>query len=245
MREYNSPFGAKLEDTTFNDSFYKLLNDEYVLSIKGQVEAWCEAYDPELSTGFFLVSPEAGRCKTSLMACTYNYFKNKGVRIDCTNMSEFMYFYRYDSDGFRHITESPFLLFDDIGVDFFTGFKGDEMNSVLYDLINYRYNNSLTTCFSSNYVFDDLIDAKKIIKQTVDRIKGMTAGNWFLVKGTSVRERSDIRKIEIEAKKQREEKEAKLVEVIEELNPEDLQKRAETIEKARAFLRRIGRGEAV
>ena len=242
MREYNSPFGAKLEDSTFDDSFYTLLNDEFVLKVKDQVKTWCEAYDPEESTGFFLVSPEAGRCKTSLMACTYNYFTDRGVSIDCTNMSEFMYFYKYDSDGFRHITESRFLLFDDIGVDFFTGFKGDDMNSVLYDLINYRYNNNLTTCFSSNYAFDDLMGTKKIIKQTVDRIKGMTAGNWFLVQGTSVREREDIRRIEIEAKKLREDKTEKLIEVEQEINPEDLQKRAESIAKARAWLKSIKGG---
>lgn len=245
MRTYNTPFGVKLEEARFSDDFYTLLEDEEILKARDAIQNWCETYREDESTGFFLASPNAGRCKTSLMACAYNYFKDRGLKADCTNMSEYMYFFKHDDEGYKHILDSKFLLFDDIGVDFFTGFKGDEMNSVLYDLINYRYNNNLTTCFSSNYTFDELVTKKSITRQTVDRIKGMTAGNWQIISGGSVRERSDIRMLEVEAKKRRDARKASIEEHEEQLDPVETQLRAETIMKAREYLERIRRRGSV
>lgn len=187
--------GSKLIDVTFDDPFFELLKDNDVLEAKQKVEDWCRSYKFS-APGFYLVSADTGRCKTSIMACAYNVLKEAKFFPVCTNMSDIMRVAKSDPSAYRKLKEAWVLFIDDIGIENFTGFKGDDMNAVLYEIINYRYNNNLTTCFTSNYGIRDLEIEKSVLKQTADRIRGMTAGNWFEIKGSSVRERVDLRTVE-------------------------------------------------
>ena len=190
--------GSKLSDVTFEDPFFELLGDNDVLEAKQKIEDWSRAYKFS-NPGFYLASRDTGRCKTSIMACAYNVLKEEKFFPVCTNMSDIMRVAKSEPSAYRKLKEAWALFIDDIGIENFTGFKGDEMNAVLYELINYRYNNNLTTCFTSNYGIKDLEKKKSVFKQTVDRIRGMTAGNWIEIQGDSVRERLDLRAIEQKA----------------------------------------------
>ena len=183
-------FGNRLRYADFDSDFYRNINDEEVLRALAYVEKWTEEYSKD-SNGFYIASYNPGRCKTSLLACVYNRFIKNDYSVDATNVYEMLSEPR--NSRFR---EAPVLLIDDIGINAFSGYRGDEDNAVLYEIINARYNNNLTTCFTSNYTFQQLAEDRGILKQTVDRIKGLTAGNWITIKGESVRSNQNLTKIE-------------------------------------------------
>lgn len=195
--------GNKLKNTTFDDDFFRLLNDEEVNKAYAKIEAWCNAYK-DGARGFYLVSSVPGRCKTSLMVCVQNYirFHHRQYAL-LGNLSEYVDAKKNNRELYDDYRECDVLLFDDIGVNNFTGYEGDSLNLALYDLINSRYNDNKTTCFSSNFSLTELVDNKRILSQTVDRIRGMTIGNWIVIEGDSVRELDCIASIEDEAMKTR------------------------------------------
>lgn len=185
-------FGERLRNADFDNEFFTLLDDEEINKALATVELWADTYNKD-SNGIYIGSFSPGRCKTSLLACIYNRFTAKSYSVNAVAMHDIC------ASSIGRIKESPILLIDDIGIDSFSGYKGDEMNSVLYELINYRYNNNLTTCFSSNYTFKQLTDDRGILRQTVDRIKGLTAGNWITIKGESIRANKNLAEIERKA----------------------------------------------
>lgn len=191
----NEILGSKLENTRFDDPFFEIVKDDEILKARDRIKSWCESFEYG-EPGFYLASPDTGRCKTALLACTYNSLIGLQKQVIVSNMEAIMCAYRSDRYEYESIRSAFVLLFDDIGIENFTGYKGDEMNAVLYDLINFRYNNNLTTCFTSNYGIKELKDIKSITKQTADRIRGMTCGNWIEIGGTSLRERVDLVKLE-------------------------------------------------
>lgn len=195
--------GNKLKNTTFNDDFFKILKDEDVSIARSILEDWCKAYK-DGARGFYLASPVPGRCKTSLMVCVQNYIRFYRRQYALLgNLSEYVDAKKNDRELYNDYRECDVLLFDDIGINNFSGFEGDSLNLALYDLINSRYNDNKTTCFSSNYTLNELAKNKNILPQTVDRIRGMTIGNWIVIKGDSVRELDCIASIEDEAMKTR------------------------------------------
>lgn len=195
--------GNKLKNTTFEDDFFRYLKDEDVNKAMRSVERWCEEYK-EGCRGFYIVSGVPGRCKTSLMVCAQQYIRFRYHKYALLgNLTEYIEAKKYDRVLYDEYKSCDVLLLDDIGVNNFSGFEGDSLNLALYDLINSRYDDSKTTCFSSNYTLKELAGSKNVLKQTVDRIRGMTMGNWFVVAGNSVRERRDIVSIEEEAMKTR------------------------------------------
>ena len=183
-------FGRRLMDADFDSDFSRSIDDDEVMGALAYVKRWAEEYSED-SNGFYIASYNPGRCKTSLLACVYNRFTKNSYSVDATNVYEMLSQSR--SSRYR---EAPVLLIDDIGINAFSGYKGDEENAVLYEIINARYNNNLTTCFTSNYTFQQLAEDRGILKQTVDRIKGLTAGNWITIKGDSIRSNKDLSKIE-------------------------------------------------
>lgn len=197
--------GNKLKNTTFNDDFYRFLKDEDVNRALKNVEKWCESYH-DGCRGFYIASSRPGRCKTSIMVCAQAYIRFKYHKYALLgNLSEYMEAKKNNRELYEDYRNCDVLLFDDIGINNFSGFEGDSLNFALYDLINSRYDDDKTTCFSSNFTFNELADKKNILKQTVDRIKGMTVGNWFSITGDSLRDRKDIVAIEDEAMKTRRE----------------------------------------
>ena len=79
-------------------------------------------------------------------------------------------------------------LIDDICVDFDSANErlNSYFNSVLHDLINYRYVNMLTVCYTSNMtIWADMIKVKRD-KRIVDRFSDMIALD-IRIEGASVK----------------------------------------------------------
>ena len=186
-------FGGRLKHASFDNEFYTLLKDEEITKALAIVELWADTYNKD-SNGIYIGSFNPGRCKTSLLACIYNRFTKKNYSVTAISMDDI------DSSSISSLKKYPILLIDDIGICSFSGYKGDDANALLYELINTRYNDNLTTCFTSNYTFDQLVKERGILKQTVDRIKGLTAGNWITIKGESIRANKDLAEIENKAR---------------------------------------------
>lgn len=80
------------------------------------------------------------------------------------------------------------LFFDNIGSEIFSKNSGDTwLQVLLFDLLNKRYNNQKATIFTSNYSLNQLINERKIIEKTVDRINEITSGAIIKISGESFR----------------------------------------------------------
>ncbi len=80
------------------------------------------------------------------------------------------------------------LFFDDLGTEVFSKSSGDTwLQSLLFDIINKRYNNKKATIFSSNHSLNELINKSGIAEKTVDRISEMTSGAVMKIEGASLR----------------------------------------------------------
>ena len=80
------------------------------------------------------------------------------------------------------------LFFDDLGTEIFSKNSGDTwLQSLLFDIINKRYNNKKATIFSSNHSLNALINECGIAGKTVDRISEMTSGAVMKIEGSSLR----------------------------------------------------------
>ena len=66
------------------------------------------------------------------------------------------------------------------------------MQTVLFDIINERYNQGKPTIFSSNYSLNELVNLRGISEKTVDRISGMTSGAVIKIEGKSRRNTSKV-----------------------------------------------------
>ena len=61
------------------------------------------------------------------------------------------------------------------------------LQTLLFDLINRRYNAKKPTIFSSNYSLNELVNLRGIADRTIDRISEMTSGAVFKFDGESMR----------------------------------------------------------
>ncbi len=80
------------------------------------------------------------------------------------------------------------MFFDDLGTEIFSKGSGDTwLQSLLFDIINKRYNSKKATIFSSNHSLNELINERRIAEKTVDRISEMTSGAVMKIEGASLR----------------------------------------------------------
>ena len=97
---------------------------------------------------------------------------------------------------FERLKGVDFLFFDDIGTEIFTKNSDDTwMQTVLFDIINERYNQGKPTVFSSNYSLNELVNLRGISEKTVDRISGMTSGAVMKIEGKSRRNANETRNL--------------------------------------------------
>lgn len=129
--------------------------------------------------GIYLFSRNAGTGKTTLMAgvrngliakrikCVFINIKdllNEASQRDVTRDTKSL----YDYGMFLRI---PVLILDDIGViRLDDGRYGQWVNDTLYELMERRCRNRLSTCFTSNYSPKQLISERGVDFKTVDRI---------------------------------------------------------------------------
>ena len=143
---------------------------------------YCDNIDEVVKKGqgLYIWSPVAGNGKTTLMACMRNVIVNKGIRAVMVSTTELM---RQAMDRGKPVSVSQLysytlflgadvLLLDDIGVHDLTlqNNYNNWMQTELYELLDYRNRNNLSTVFTSNYSPEDLNRKRGIDFKTVDRI---------------------------------------------------------------------------
>ena len=159
---------------------------------------YCENHQKvyENGNGIYLFGKK-GTGKTFLTACIANELLKKCVPVLLTNLFEISKaikstfqsgFHESEREFFERFEKVSFLIFDDLGVETFTKNDRDTwLQTLLFDLINRRYNAKKPTIFSSNYSLNELVNLRGIADRTVDRISEMTNGAVFKFDGESMR----------------------------------------------------------
>lgn len=159
---------------------------------------YCEVYEQVLKNGYEIyLFGDKGVGKTHLTACMANYLISKCVPVLFTNLFEISKSIKStfnresnqtEQDLIQKFSNIEILFFDDLGTEIFTKSSGETwLQSLLFDLINKRYNNRKATIFSSNYSLNSLINERSIMEKTVDRISEMTNGAVIKITGKSLR----------------------------------------------------------
>lgn len=159
---------------------------------------YCEVYEQVLKNGYGIyLFGDKGVGKTHLTACMANYLISKCVPVLFTNLFEISKSIKStfnresnqtEQDLIQKFSNIEILFFDDLGTEIFTKSSGETwLQSLLFDLINKRYNNRKATIFSSNYSLNSLINERGIMEKTVDRISEMTNGAVIKITGKSLR----------------------------------------------------------
>ena len=159
---------------------------------------YCENHQKvyENGNGIYLFGAK-GSGKTHLTACIANELLKKCVPVLLTNLFEISKavkstfqngFHESEQEFFERFEKVSFLIFDDLGVETFTKNDRDTwLQTLLFDLINRRYNAKKPTIFSSNYSLNELVNLRGIADRTIDRISEMTNGAVFKFDGESMR----------------------------------------------------------
>ena len=148
---------------------------------------YCEIYEETVKNGYGIyLFGDKGVGKTHLTACMTNFLISKYVPVLFTNLFEISKaikstFNRNSSQSeqllIQKFSNIDVLFFDDLGTEIFTKNSSETwFQSLLFDLINKRYNNQKATIFSSNYSLNALINERGIMEKTVDRISELTSG---------------------------------------------------------------------
>lgn len=159
---------------------------------------YCELYEETVAKGYGIyLFGDKGTGKTHLTACMANNLISKLVPVLFTNLFEISKsikstFNRESNQTEQNLVEKfssiEVLFFDDLGTEIFTKNSGDTwLQSLLFDIINKRYNNKKATIFSSNHSLNSLINDCGISGKTVDRISEMTSGAVMKIEGLSLR----------------------------------------------------------
>ena len=177
--KFRSWVGEKYIDTDLES--LNLVEDKgYSLAYRACRKFLANAEDAvDKGKGIYLFSRNAGTGKSTLMAgvrngliakrikCVFINIKdlsNEASQRDVTRDTKSL----YDYGMFLRI---PVLILDDIGViRLDDGRYGQWVNDTLYELMERRCRNRLSTCFTSNYSPKQLISERGVDFKTVDRI---------------------------------------------------------------------------
>lgn len=191
-----SLLSERYKDVTFENSKTNI-NPSFDTAFK-RCKKYCELYGEVIKngSGIYLFG-DKGTGKTHLTACMANYLLSRCVPVLFTSLFEISKavrstFGRESSQTEQKLIENfaqvDVLFFDDLGTEIFTKNSGDTwIQSLLFDLINKRYNAQKSTIFSSNYSLNALINERGIAEKTVDRISEMTNGAVMKITGKSLR----------------------------------------------------------
>lgn len=191
-----SLFGERYKNASFQSSKTGI-NPSFDKAFE-RCKKYCELFERTVKEGYgiYLFGPK-GAGKTHLTACMANFLLSKCVPVLFTNLFEISKavkstFNRASSQTEQILIEKfssiDVLFFDDIGSEIFSKNSGDTwLQGLLFDLLNKRYNNQKATIFTSNYSLNQLINERKIMEKTVDRINEMTSGAVIKISGESFR----------------------------------------------------------
>ena len=199
-----SLIGKRYENVTFNSSETGL-NKSFDVAFN-RCQKYCENYKTVLQNGHGIyLFGDKGTGKTHLTACMANEILKKCVPVLLTNLFEISKslkstFGKGSTSTERAVMERlsnvDFLFLDDVGTEIFTKNSADTWTqTMLFDIINERYNQGKPTVFSSNYSLNELINLRGISEKTVDRISGMTSGAVMKIEGKSRRNTNKIKNL--------------------------------------------------
>lgn len=194
QRVYNADphlrsLGDMFKDVGF-DSLDVNLGSNSFWEAEGELVGWCLNYKPG-NKGFALMG-DVGLGKTTLAACVRNTLLWQGTpcvvatgsQIDEDLTSGFV----SDSMSYQTYKNVDVLIIDDLGADIEQKElrKSRSYNASLFEVINSRYVNGKTTCYTSNMTCDELIQMG-LDKRYIDRLAQMI-GNKYNIVGQSVRQ---------------------------------------------------------
>ena len=191
-----SLLGERYKNATFESSKTGI-NPSFDRAFK-RCRKYCELYEKTIKNGYGIyLFGDKGTGKTHLTACMANDLIAKCVPVLFTNLFEISKAVKSTFNRESNQTEQSLiekfanievLFFDDLGTEVFTKSSGDTwLQSLLFDIINKRYNSKKATIFSSNHSLNELINKSGIAEKTVDRISEMTSGAVMKIEGMSLR----------------------------------------------------------
>ena len=133
-------------------------------------------YIKEKSSDWFVLLGQSGAGKTMICSAICNELLNQGKEVIYQSWNTFVSEYKHElrnADGNKMIEklQTCEILYID---DFFKGSQTEfDVKNIAYDIINYRYNNNLTTIISSEYTLNELMDIDSAI---TERIKQRSNG---------------------------------------------------------------------
>ena len=195
LKKY-SLVGERYKNATFESSKTGI-NPSFDRAFK-RCRKYCELYEKTIKNGYGIYFfGDKGVGKTHLTACMANNLIAKCVPVLFTNLFEISKAVKSTFNRESSLTEQSLiekfanievLFFDDLGTEVFTKSSGDTwLQSLLFDIINKRYNSKKATIFSSNHSLNELINKSGIAGKTVDRISEMTSGAVMKIEGISLR----------------------------------------------------------
>ena len=199
-----SLIGKRYENATFENSETGL-NKSFDVAFN-RCQKYCENYKTVLQNGHGIyLFGDKGTGKTHLTACMANELLKKCVPVLLTNLFEISKSLKSTFSKASTSTEKAllerlsnvdFLFLDDIGTEIFTKNSADTWTqTVLFDIVNERYNQGKPTVFSNNYSLNELVNLRGISEKTVDRISGMTSGAVMKIEGKSRRNTNEIKNL--------------------------------------------------
>lgn len=191
-----SLLGERYKNVTFENSKTGI-NSSFDRAFK-RCRKYCELCEETIKNGYGIyLFGDKGVGKTHLTACMANELLSKCVPVLFTNLFEISKavkstFNRESNQTEQNLIERfaniEVLFFDDLGTEIFSKSSGDTwLQSLLFDIINKRYNSKKATIFSSNHSLNELINKSGIAEKTVDRISEMTSGAVMKIEGASLR----------------------------------------------------------
>jgi DNA replication protein DnaC len=195
LKKY-SLMGKRYENVTFENSETGT-NSEFETAFN-RCRKYCEVWEDVLKNGqgIYLFG-DKGVGKTYLTACMANDLIKKFVLVLFTSLFEISKavkstFNKRSQESEQELidkfSQTEFLVFDDLGTEIFTKNQEDTwQQSLLFDLINHRYNAKKPTIFSSNHSINDLVTVRGLMDKTADRICQMSSGAVMKITGKSRR----------------------------------------------------------
>jgi DNA replication protein DnaC len=191
-----SLMGKRYENVTFENS--EIGTNASFDSAFDRCQKYCEVWENAFKNGqgIYLFG-DKGVGKTHITACIANELMKNFVPVLFTSLFEISKAVKAtfsrespetEQNLIRKFSEIDLLIFDDLGTEIFT--KNEQntwQQTLLFDLINQRYNANKPTIFSSNHSINDLVAIRGLMDKTADRICQMTSGAVMKISGKSLR----------------------------------------------------------
>lgn len=172
LRFANIPI--KYKDATFDNYETEIYSKNS--AAMGKLKELCKSYVDEFtlnSKGLYIHSEVKGSGKSRMICTIGNALMEKGFNVKFSTMGVILDKIKETWNDSSEYTESKLkdelktvdvLILDDFGMDKST----DWVNSQVYDIINYRYNEKKVTLYTSNYSLKNMDYDERIINRVIE-----------------------------------------------------------------------------